>query len=191
MNKQEMKFWARVFENVPNMSSGAMQGWIDNPEGLQQLLSGLASNPYLRHLKTVTLAATKGGVTLVKANWLDLDFENGGTDVSREGAAETKADVYEMIRAGSHSSLFGSLGDPRSLCLSWGQVEEFCRNHCDLLRQGGCGTLFLFEKMNGELFVASVYMFNGELDADVRSFSYSSVWSAEGCRRVVVKQQAV
>ena len=41
MNKQEMKFWARMFENTPNMSPEVMQGWIDNPKALKKLLSGL------------------------------------------------------------------------------------------------------------------------------------------------------
>ncbi len=41
MDKQEMKFWARMFENAPNMSSEVRQGWIDNPKGLQKFLSGL------------------------------------------------------------------------------------------------------------------------------------------------------
>ena len=42
MNKQEMKFWARMFENTPNMSPEVMQGWIENPQALKKLLSGLA-----------------------------------------------------------------------------------------------------------------------------------------------------
>jgi len=41
MDKQTCKFVARVAENLPMMSSDIMQGWIDNPRGLQKFLSGL------------------------------------------------------------------------------------------------------------------------------------------------------
>ena len=44
MKKQEWKFWARMFENAPQMSSEIMQGWIDNPKSLKRLLSGLVPN---------------------------------------------------------------------------------------------------------------------------------------------------
>lgn len=36
-----MKFWARMFENTPNMSPEVMQVWIDNPKALKKILSGL------------------------------------------------------------------------------------------------------------------------------------------------------
>ncbi len=42
MDKQERKFWARMFENAPNMSSEVRQGWIENPQALQKFLLGLA-----------------------------------------------------------------------------------------------------------------------------------------------------
>ncbi len=41
MNRQELKLVARILENLPVMSSEIMQGWIDNPKGLQKFLSGL------------------------------------------------------------------------------------------------------------------------------------------------------
>lgn len=44
MKKQEWKFWARMFENAPQMSSEIMQSWIDNPKSLRRFLSGLVPN---------------------------------------------------------------------------------------------------------------------------------------------------
>lgn len=58
MTKQEMKFWARVFENAPEMSSGIMQGWIENPKALKKFLSDLVpeKNPALESFGLSTYA---------------------------------------------------------------------------------------------------------------------------------------
>jgi hypothetical protein len=104
----------------------------DVAEILQQIL--VEKQQYLRHLETLTLAPTKGKATLAKAKkvftgWLGSDFKNWGTDVSGIDTDETKVDVHEMTRDGNYKTLFGSLGDPRKLCLTQGQIEEFCRSH--------------------------------------------------------------
>jgi len=197
MDKQDRKFWARMFENVPEMTVDVKQGWIDNPIALKKFLAELVPEetpkPYLRHLETITLAPTKGDATLAKAigvftGWLDGDFKNWGTDVGGEDTAETKVDVHEMTRNGNFQTLFGSHGDPSKLCLTQGQIEEFCRSHRDSLRQEGYGTFFLFE-VKGELFVASVFVVDGELRARVRRFAYAYVWDADFRLRLVVQQQ--
>ncbi len=160
---------------------------------LQQILEDKLT--HLRHLETLTLAPTKGIVTLAKAKevfpgWLDGDFKNWGTDVSGIDTAETKVDVHEMSRDGNYRTLFGSLGDPRKLCLTQGQIEEFCRSHLDSLRQEGYGTFFLFE-VKGDLFVADVFVGDGELKAYVDRFDNDLVWNAAYRHRLVVKQQTV
>lgn len=40
-DRQSGKLIARISENLPEMSSDVMQGWIDNPKGLQKFLEGL------------------------------------------------------------------------------------------------------------------------------------------------------
>ena len=40
-DRQTGKFLARVAENIPEMSADVMQGWIENPHGLQKFLVGL------------------------------------------------------------------------------------------------------------------------------------------------------
>lgn len=46
MDKQTAKLGARILENLPgNMSDDVMQGWIDNPKGLQEFLAGLVPFP--------------------------------------------------------------------------------------------------------------------------------------------------
>jgi len=41
MSYQVAKLIARVAENLPDMSEAVMQGWIENPKGLQEFLTGL------------------------------------------------------------------------------------------------------------------------------------------------------
>jgi hypothetical protein len=38
INKQTAKLIARISENLPDMDSDVIQGWIDNPKGLQKVL---------------------------------------------------------------------------------------------------------------------------------------------------------
>lgn len=45
MDKQTGKLIARIAENLPDISSDLMQGWIDNPRGLQKFLAGLCPCP--------------------------------------------------------------------------------------------------------------------------------------------------
>lgn len=63
MDKQTGKLIARIAENLPDMDGDIMQGWIDNPKGLQNFLRGLcppevASVPFHAKVwKTIKLGA--------------------------------------------------------------------------------------------------------------------------------------
>lgn len=161
---------------------------------LQEILE--KQREYLRHLEMVNLAPTKGEVTIAEAKdvfrgYIDSDFKNWGINIPCEDTEETVTDVYEMYRDGNFETLFGSLlGDPHKLCLTQGQIKEFCCSHRDSLRQEGYSTFFLFE-VKGGLFVASVFVDGGRLGADVCRFDYDGVWSAGFRHRLVVKQQTV
>ncbi len=76
------------------------------------------------------------------------------------------------------------------LCLTQGQVEEFCHSHRDLLRQEGYDTFFLFET-NGEMFVADVYVDGGELKAYMCRFDRDYVWRADYRPRLVVREHII
>jgi len=159
---------------------------------LQQILE--ERQTYLRHVETSTLAPTKGDVTLAEANnvfsWLDGDFKNWGTDVPSEDTVKAEVDVYEMECDRNYGTLFGLLGDPRKLCLTQGQIVEFCRSHRDSLRQEGYGTFFLF-KVKDVLFVANVSVVGGRLEANVYRFDDDAVWHAGSRHRLVVQQQTI
>lgn len=165
-------------------------------ERMQALLNEKeVSQLYLRHLETVTLAPTKGDATLAEAGdvfsgFIGRNFKDWGTNISGEDTDEVNVDVYEMVRDGNFRTLFGLLGDPRKLCLTQGQIVEFCRSHRDSLRQGGPATFFLFEAQ-GELFVVDVGVCNGELEVRMYCFDDDYVWYAEDRHRLVVEQQTV
>jgi hypothetical protein len=42
MDRQVLKLVARIAENLPEMSADVIQGWIENPKGLQKFLSGFS-----------------------------------------------------------------------------------------------------------------------------------------------------
>lgn len=202
MDKQVLKLGSRILENLPNMSSDVMQNWIDNPKVLQDFLCGLSPQEkvlktYLRFQLSLTIAPTKGDVTIAEATevftgYVDPNFQKWGTSQAGADTEATLVDVLEMSKDGIYKQLFGSLGrDVRSLCLSQPQIVEFCRSHREHLRQEGFGTFFLFE-VNNELLVANVHVVEGRLRAYIDFFARSNDAKDSGCRhRFVVKQQSV
>ena len=123
---------------------------------LARALRGTSStktqSDYLTHFISITLDPTNGNVTIAEAKdvftgYTDPNFKNWGTNVNVVGQ-DTEAqsiEVYEVEKEGTSAQLFGSLGDPRSLCLTQGQIVEVCRMHWDQLCQVSYGNFFLFE----------------------------------------------
>jgi hypothetical protein len=203
MNKQDMKFVARILENLPAMTSIAEQEWIDNPLKLQKFLAGLASTSskdttHLTYLESTTIAPTLGNTTLAEAHdvfpgFLDPDFKRWGTDVTGIDTKESPVDIYEMKKNGDYRTLFGSLGaELNSLCFQQGQIKEFCRTKRHLLRQDGYATFFLF-KVGEELFVAHALVGGRKLKAYVDRFVNDDAWYADAVlrHRLVVPQQTL
>ena len=177
---------------------------------LQAAARAIGDTTHLRYLSSTILAPTQGNITLAQSadfyiGHLDSDFTNWGTDVAGVDTEETLADLYEMKKNGSYAQLFGSLVGAqgsydeiaaacRPLCWQQGQIVEFSHTHSALLQQDGWATFFLFEvEIDGKpvLFVASVHVIGGELEALVDRFSRDGVWNAGNRRRVVVPQQTV
>ena len=205
--KQSMKLAARILENLPVMSPDVMQEWIDNPTGLQEFLAPLAPageqlpenptrrrrNRYLNHIATARIAPTTGSTTLALASdvftgYLDPNFLVWNTNVFGLDTEEISADIYEINKDGSLATLFGSFGlKARLLCLTQGQIREFCRTNYHLLRQDGYATFFIFE-VNTELFVASVHVDVGQLAINLKPFGDYERWNAAWGPRLVVSQ---
>ena len=151
--------------------------------------------------RTIAIAATKGVRTLAKAKssftWgVDSDFVNYGCDKPGRDTLDQLVEVYEMIRDANFAGIFGSFGvDLNLLCLTQGQIEEFCLIHHDELRKDAYATFFLFKVGDvilpdlSNVFVANVRVDDdGKRGVDVGRFSGSDVWSGEYRPRVVVPQ---
>jgi len=63
MDKQTGKLIARIAENLPDMGSEVMQGWIENPKGLQKFLAGL--NPPATSVEPVPVTSTESALDFI------------------------------------------------------------------------------------------------------------------------------
>lgn len=184
---------------APAKKFRAIEAILDGvPLNLAQKVTGSSGTDttYLHYLESAIIAPTAGTAVLADAGdvfsgFLDSDLKNWNTNVTGTDTDETGADVYEMKQDGDYRTLFGSFGiDVSLLCWQQGQIKEFCRTNRHMLRQGGYGTLFVFEA-NKKLFVASVFVHDGELGLSVYRFEYGHVWRAGYRHRLVVPQQTL
>jgi len=68
--KQTGKLIARIAENLPQMSGDIMQGWIDNPMGLQEFLGGLVLTAGKARRDFDAFFRTRPGL------WVDSNFRS-------------------------------------------------------------------------------------------------------------------
>jgi len=105
-DKQSGKLIARIAENLPELSSDVMQGWIDNPKGLQKFLLGLnppATPEDFAVWKTVKLGTHKDAAALRKA-MIDEGMKIGswGDDILGKPAfkmSSVEKDVDLVVRS--------------------------------------------------------------------------------------------
>lgn len=146
----------------------------------------------MKIISNVTLKASRGKATIARANdvfagCVDSDFENWGTDRKEKDAPETELAVCELTEDGTFAQIFSK---PEEMCLTQGQIVEFCRSHKDQLQKDWYA-FFLF-KVGDEVFVANVYFVDrGRLGAGVFRFSHGHAWRAEHRRRIVIPQLAL
>lgn len=147
-------------------------------------------------IEPLILAPTDGTKNLANAKnlfeYIDLDFENWGTDEKGLATEATPVQVYKMTKDANFQQMFGSLSsDPSKLCLTQAQIIEFVEKHRNWLRTDGYATFFLFES-NKKFFVALVCVdSDGALRVFVHRFESSDVCDVEYRRRLVVPQLAV
>ncbi|MCA9328441.1 hypothetical protein KC959_01605 [Candidatus Saccharibacteria bacterium] len=170
MNKQEMKFWARMFENTPNMSPEVMQGWIDNPKALKKLLSGLVP------AETRLTSLTSLGVASNTVNPHDffqtregLWTSNNFNDYILSGLSKKKVSVNEMVVGYAdlaQSANDAEIGSELPEGYVFEDVDTFLAHLATLIEGqwgGKEGTLLnngyaniFYVKVNGEVFAVSV-----------------------------------
>ena len=144
--------------------------------------------------ETLVLDPTDGKETIPAAEdvftgFIDSDFKNWGADEAGGPTPETSVQVHEMMQDATFAQMFGLMGvDKERLCLTHGQIKQFCQKHRNWLRIDGYATFFLF-KSKGKFFVANVsFVVGGRLPALVHRFGYDGVWYGAHRPRVVVPQ---
>jgi hypothetical protein len=148
--------------------------------------------------RTIELAENNGKDTLAEAGDMfkagDI-FKAGLYCATKRGVCKAtpkvRIAVYQMIKDGSFSQLFGGFGENlKRLCWTESQIVAFCRDRSDLLGPGNKVTLFLFEGENGGFSVALVYMNydTGHLYGHVYPLEGRSEWDSFYQYRIFVPQ---
>lgn len=141
----------------------------------------------------IAIGPTDGQGTIAQARdtfpgYIDSDFRNYKTDVKGQPTKAMPVVVYELVKNGTFSQIFGVFGENLDrLCLSQDQIISFVKDNENWLRTDGYGTFFLF-KVNGEFFVARVRRDSRGLEVGAGRLSRGSIWYGGGQRRVVVPQ---
>ena len=139
--------------------------------------------------RRIELAATDGSEMIAEAKEV---FAAGIYGATRREAckatAQTDLVVYEIIKDGTYSQIFGGFGENlKRLCWTKSQIVVFCRDRSDRLRRNGSRTFFLYQGENGGFFVASVCMgVDGRLSVYFRPLEEEHVWCCLYQHRVVV-----
>jgi len=182
-----------------------VQGIVGNPGAIYDFFSNLfaekSEKPTSSILKllsaseTLTIESLDGkefihGDRKVFKSYIDDDFKNWKLNQASEATKETAVQVHELVEDATFAKMFTSLsGDLDKLCLTQHQIKRFCVKYPGQLSQSGA-TFFLF-KLNGEYFVAYVYVHDGGLYVYVNRFEYDFLWDAEYGHRLVVPQALV
>lgn len=126
------------------------------------------ASAYLKFLRTVSVAPTKGGSTIAEASdvftvSLNEKFKELGADNAESDTMQAQAQVFQVRRRDKIQDIFASLGDH-----GWwqqGQIVELCRaNRIEQRTLSTTGTFFPF-KVEGEEYVADVHMDCGWIGA--------------------------
>ena len=115
--------------------------------------------------------------------YIDSDFKGWGLNKKGEATKETPVQPYELVQDANFAKIFNSFTNLDEACFTQAQIIRFCEKYPRQLRQEGYANFFLL-KMDGEYFVAHVYVGSGGLGADVCRFAYDGVWRAGFRRRV-------
>jgi len=92
-DRQSGKLIARIAENLPEMSGEVMQGWIDDPKGLQKFLLGLR-----RFIWTVVSDGHNANALIGALEAKGRRVSNWAKDVmSKAGFKTTKGQAYNFV----------------------------------------------------------------------------------------------
>ncbi len=199
MNKQTLKLGARIFENLPTMTSEVMQGWIENPEALKKFLSGLS--PVLTSLSPVTVVGqteilqeffqNRPGLLVSREFKYMLLAEASKREVSVGERSIGRADL--MRKADNYPEIINQLPeggvfkDVNTLLIQLANMIKYQKaGECgDLLNDGGVNTFFCregsrdlikvvmlrWEPKKQDWFCDSSFLHSGEVRMGTRIFT--------------------
>lgn len=172
MDKQDRKFWARMFENVPEMQTDVKQGWIDNPKALKKFLAGLVPD----ETRLITLTAHK--VAGYKSNpldffktskglWVSDNFQNFILAADEDGVMETrdtKIGHADLAQSANDAEIKGELPEGHvfeDVKAFLGPLASLIKNQWGgkdgvLLKTGYRANIFYVKGVNGETFAVRV-----------------------------------
>jgi len=143
-NRQTAKFLAVVIQNMPEMSGSVMQQWIENPQGLQNVLQeSLYPDGCLCRLGEVNVS---GGARFdaseffttkdssVNIAYLNKDFLDLLT--IEEGVQLTTLVIHGVVRQSSYRKIFDELGIRHGVIALLNLYELLCKQP-----KGGPGML--------------------------------------------------
>ena len=198
-----IEFQTAVLKALPrDIDDAVALNWANDGQGLTRFMSGLhrtTSSGMSEILRLISGSETlvideADGTELISAakdifpGGIDPDFVRWGANEASGPTPVTPVAVYELAQDATFAQMFGSAGNPQSLCLTQSQIVGFIRKYRNWLRTEGYGTFFLF-KSKGELFVADVFFYDRDrLYAHVFRFERGRVWYAENRHRLVLPQ---
>ncbi len=154
---------------------------------------------YLRHLFIFTLSSTEGGDLKVAEKvfraYIDPDFERWGILFSGPTPG-TRISAEEIILDGKFSDFLGNTAEElERKRITGSQLLAICEKHADRLCGNGRANFFVLTRTDepvapdlGNVFVASVRVFDGGLYAYLDEFSYDRVWFSDYVHRVFFPQ---
>src|SRR3989344_1966274 len=186
MNRQELKLAARVIENLPMMSPDVMQGWINDPKGLQKFLSGLvpaveeAIKSILTLLRTVKMLAHDALITSkeyfegagVKSMGGNFQTQFLGLELSAVG--ETELAVHKLEENSLDAPIMAERGDKTETSVS--QFRTFLHSN----RNSSEYFIFYLRGKDGNLWAVYAHWYS-DLDGwNVSAYSVTDPgrWSA-------------
>ena len=160
-------------------------------------LESYPSTTHFKHAFSLTLAPAKGTQTIATATnvfqgHINECFLLPSVNQSSSDTNATVLDVLDMTEDGDYKTLFASFWrDLFSICLSQGQIVNFCLTYPEYLRKNAYGTLFLFSvkcsnSEGHELLVAEVRVCAGRLHALLYPYRDKYVWDKRFSHRLVV-----
>lgn len=178
MSYQVAKLIARIAENLPEMSSDIMQGWIDNPRGLQKFLSGLCPTAeasvqvqLLRKVASVVVSGPKKFVVknaLKDANvgWTGDNFKKFFLGNVEEDVADATVAIHRLEQSSLDAPIMAQLADRTEINLAHllELLKKQSKGEDGVLLTNGSANVAYIKGSDDNVWAVSAYWDSGSRD---------------------------